>query len=218
MPAGRVIAIFFWLVATFAIAADEKVKPLAETPPADAVSKEVAAQLATSGAQVSSGSKTLCDIWLCKTLPTKADFKPTEETLYPLQPGQLVGVVRYKSKGADFRDQEIPRGVYTLRYALQPVDGNHVGTSPTRDFLVLLAAKEDTSPKPLEEKAMFKQSAESIGTKHPAMLCLQRADSAKRPAMRHIEDPAWSIIQLSTAGEGGKMIDLDFVVVGHATE
>jgi hypothetical protein len=93
-----------------------------------------------------------------------------------------------------------------------------VGTSPTRDFLLLVAAKTDQSMKPLEEKGMFKQSAESIGTKHPAMLCLQRAESAKRPAIKNIEDPAWSIVQLATTGEDGKAIDLDLVVVGHAVE
>jgi hypothetical protein len=214
----RALAGVVWLLATSALAAEHAITPLSEAAPADVVAKEIASQLSPSGVKVTSDGKTLCEIWLCKTLATKADFKPTAETLYPLQPGQLIGVIRYRSKGADFREQEIPRGVYTLRYALQPVDGNHVGTSPTRDFLLLVAAKADQSPKPLDEKGMFKQSAESIGTKHPALLCMQRGESAKRPAIRNIEDPAWSIVQLATSVEGGKTIDLDFVVVGHAVE
>ena len=41
---------------------------------------------------------------------------------------------------ADFRDQGIPAGTYILRYSQQPVDGAHVGTSTTRDFLALLPA------------------------------------------------------------------------------
>jgi hypothetical protein len=156
---GCVLLLF--AAARSAVAADEyAVAAIDSGPPADAVSKDIAAELAATGLKVTSGSKTVCEIWLAKSSAAKADFKPSDTVLYPFEPGQLIGVLRFRAKGSDFRDQEIARGTYTLRYGQQPVDGNHVGTSPTRDFLLLVSAKKDTSPKPLDEKTLVQLSAE----------------------------------------------------------
>jgi hypothetical protein len=46
--------------------------------------------------------------------------------------------VHFLHAAADFRGQQVPVGFYTLRYALIPDDGNHLGVSPNPDFLLLI--------------------------------------------------------------------------------
>ena len=126
------------------LAADFRLEPLADAVAAEELSPAIAKTLQSEGFKVIKGkSRTLCELWFSETWAAKSGFKPTNTVLYPFEVGQLVGVARYKSKGTDFRGQEIPAGVYTIRYAQQPVDGNHVGTSDTLDFLLLLPADAD---------------------------------------------------------------------------
>lgn len=214
----KALAVLLFLVRP-ASAAEHRLEKLAEPAPAE-VAEKIASQLAPEGVRVIRGkSRAVCDLWLCKELAVKADFSPTTEVNYPLEVGQLVGAARYKSKGTDFRGQEVPPGVYVVRYALQPVDGNHAGTSITRDFLLLTPAAEDTEPAPMEQKALFKLSVKAAGRKHPTMLSLLApgGDAAERPAIRHQEDRDLWIAQLSGNVQGkSDPLALDLVVVGQA--
>ena len=171
--------------------------------------------------KVSRGGQAVAEIWPAKAWSLRENFTPSNTELYPLQVGALFGVIRYAGNGEDFRGREIPPGVYTLRYGLQPVDGNHLGTSETRDFLLLLPAKEDTNPQPMAEADMFELSPKVTATTHPTMLSLLKADGevASLPAVRH-NDAAdlWSV---RFAGRSqGKPAELvvEVVVVGHFPE
>ena len=206
------------------MAAEHRVEVLRQGPPADALAKEIAAQLAPTGLKVIRGSKrTLCEIWLCTQWTARDNFQPTAEVLYPFQPGQLIGVVRFRRKGGDFRDQDIRKGIYTLRYAQQPVDGNHEGTSPTRDFLVLVQAEQDTSNGPLAEEPLMKLSAAAAESDHPAMFCLQTVSGKTEPppSIHHNEDHDWWIIRLQGKAKAGAKVHnlvIDLVIAGHAEE
>jgi hypothetical protein len=202
-------------------AVDHRVEPLNEPAPADALSPEIASALHPSGVRVlRGGSRTVADLWLVKEWNAKADFKPTSAVLYPFEVGTLIGVVRFKNRGNDFRGQEIPAGVYTVRYALQPVDGNHVGTSDTRDFLVLLPASEDKAMAPLDEMTMNQLSPKVTGTTHPAMMALLRSGAAEaKPTVHHDEGrELWSVRLQGTAKAGGKSqpLPIEIVVAGQA--
>lgn len=212
----------FVLSAQSALAIDHRVEKLDEAAPADELSAEVAATLNPTGVRVIRGtSRTLCDIWLCKEWAVKS-FEPGADLIYPFQPGQLIGVVRFDRKSADFRDQEIEEGVYTLRYGQQPVDGAHVGTSLTRDFLLLSKASEDKSPAIVEYKPLVAASAAAVQTSHPGLLSLQRVEcDAEAPAIRNREDADWWIVRLSgqaTADGKKQTLPIDLVIVGVATE
>ncbi len=202
------------------MAADEyKVEALKEAPPAAELAPEVAAQISPTGFQVASADgKNVCEIWLAKKWDAKPDFEPSLSVLYPLKPGTLVGVLRFSKKGTDFRGQDIAKGVYTLRYANQPEDGNHVGTFETRDFLVMLPARADQSAKPLADMELFKLSAESAGSSHPAILPLLKPEGEEAPALRHVEDKEWWSLLLAGADEKGGKHLIDVVVVGKAAE
>ncbi len=217
---ARYALALFLLVPASVQAADYRVEPLDESAPADEVSADIAATLAATGARVIRGkSTTFCDIWLCKQWDTQDDFEPTSALLYPFTPGQLMGVVRFARKGSDYRDQDIESGVYTLRYAQQPVDGSHVGTSLTRDFLLLLRAESDKSAAVLDYSQLAEQSAEAAGSSHPALLSMQRvAEDAKPMSMRHNEDHDWWIVGLAGKSKSAKSLLVEFVVSGVAAE
>jgi len=217
---GLAIGIVFAITAT---AQEHRVEKLDSAAPADEVSPEIAALLAPTGMKLVKGeSRTVCEIWLAKEWPIAPEAKTTQEILYPLTAGQLIGVARYPRKGADFRDQEIPKGVYTLRYGHQPVDGAHVGTSPTRDFLLLLPAAQDRDPKVLEYKPLTTASKETSGTAHPAILCLHKAGASGEPlAVLENAEKEWTILRFtgSTSQAGQKKeLPLELVVVGVAAE
>ena len=219
-----VFSAFSFSMISAAVAAEHRVVTLEESLPADVLSEDISSRISKKGFIVIRGeSRTVCQIWLCRDWPVAADFKATSEVLYPFKPGQLIGALRYKRKGSDFRDQDIARGVYTLRYGQQPVDGNHEGTSPTRDFLLLVRGDADKSSEPMDPKRVFELSTEAAESSHPALLSLQKVgvDGEKFPAMRYNEDQDWWIVQLNgqaTAGDTTHDLRLDFVVAGHATE
>lgn len=220
LASGTVLVL---LLAAAAVAADYRAEALDEGPPTDEISKEVADQLQPHGFRVIRGAKTtLCDIWLRKEVPGTAVGEGKPDIIYPFKPGEIFGVARFSRKSSDFRDQEISKGVYTLRCMLQPVDGAHVGTSPTRDFVLLVAAEMDKSLAPIEYKTLVHESAEVAGSSHPALLSLQRVQGEEKPlSMRHDEERDWWIMRLpakvSIDGKG-KDLPVDLVIQGVAAQ
>jgi hypothetical protein len=186
------------------------------------VAPEIAALLSPNGFKVTKGGQALCEIWLAKEWPIAPDAKTSPEILYPLTLGQLIGVARYPAKANDFRDQEIPAGTYVIRYAQQPVDGAHVGTSPTRDFFALLPAAKDRDPKTLDYKALTGTSKETTGTAHPAILSLQAPAASGEPlSVRHDAERELTVVRIVgkvKQGSATKDLPVELVVVGKAAE
>jgi hypothetical protein len=226
----RSIGFWGWLAFTTfttlnspALAADYFVEPLAQPAPAGEVSAAVADKLSPAGFAVKSGKRTLCEFWPTKSWSVSADFKPSNTVIYPLEMGELLGVIRYARKGGDFRGQDIPKGVYTLRYSLQPQDGNHVGTSDTRDFIALVPAADDESPEPIGKEQLFKLSPKVAGGTHPAILCLLASSGEPAEAAEALHDEArelWSVRFSNSTTAGGKpgKLTIQMVVVGRAAE
>lgn len=217
-------ALLLAIITAAPCAADHTIGVLEEGPPADDLAAEIAKQLSETGYKVMRSEKsTLCHIWLAKAWKVPADFTATPEVLYPFQPGQLIGVVQYKRRGEDFREQDINSGVYTLRYAQQPVDGNHVGTSMTRDFLLVMKAEHDKSAEPLDPKKLFAASAVAAESSHPGLLAMQKVQgeaAIDKPTIRETDDE-WQIIGIAgTAQSGDKTspLRMELVIVGHADE
>ena len=211
------------IVASPLLADDEYSAAPLDAPVPEEVSEEIAKTLSPAAIKMMKGeSRTACNVWLCKEWDVEAGFEPTAQVLYPFKPGQLLGVLQFKRRSADFRDQTINKGVYTLRYMQQPVDGNHVGTSPTRDFILLVSAEQDKDPAVLDHMKLITGSAEAAESSHPAMLCLQKpADAEKLPAVRFDERHEWHILQFTgttKAGDKASPLQVDLVVVGLAAE
>ena len=92
--------------------------------------------------------------------------------------------MQFPGEGHDYRDQTIAKGVYTIRYGLQPVNGDHLGVSPFRDYALLLPAAKDKTVASLPRKQLEDQSAESAGTSHPAVFFMLDVPGRRpRPAV-----------------------------------
>src|SRR5438552_3635868 len=150
------------------IAAGARAQTPMVTTHSDAAPSELAAaiktQLAPGGQQVAVGGKTLA-FWWVKTLPLRGN----EIGWSSIEEGTLVGAVRLASTYNDMRGRALKPGVYTLRYGIQPADGNHLGASPTPEFLLLSPAASDTSAAALGHDGTIKISKLSIGLSHPAV-------------------------------------------------
>jgi hypothetical protein len=200
-----------------------RVVPLKESAPKQGLAPAIAETLAPSGYRVLQGDKVVCDVWLRSQWELKPGFQPSFNVLYPFEVGELIGVVRFPTPGSDFRKQQLAAGLYTLRYAQQPQDGNHVGTSDTLDFLLLVQAADDTSPKTIDPMALIEKSAKAAKSTHPAMFALRPmgAEVDSLPALIHDEErELWSLrVQgRGKSGEETRAQAIEFVVVGHAPE
>lgn len=192
-------------------------------PSADAISADLGALISDKGLRIKRGTRNVAEIWYCQQWPVDESFVGSAERLYPFTPGQLIGVLHLSRRGSEFRNQPVSSGWYTLRFGLQPVDGNHEGTSPTRDFLLIVEASKDAADKEWSTDDLNRASAEAIGSTHPAMLCLQPADDpAEVPSVRLDDFTQWWILRGkgTAVGAGGSSKDLvvDLVVEGHAAE
>lgn len=140
----------------------------AVTPLSDKPAAELAAGIASElvpAARVAVGEATL-DIWLAKAVQGGgADWSAVES-------GTLVGAMRVGGAFKDIRGKVVKPGVYTLRYGQQPQNGDHLGISQFREFLLLSPAAIDTDPKVLGFDGVVALSKEVIGTAHPASLSL----------------------------------------------
>ncbi|RMF44605.1 MAG: hypothetical protein D6753_02095 [Planctomycetota bacterium] len=216
--------VLLWISMLFCapgLAQEYAIEPLPGAPEDDDVSAELRSALQDSGFVVRRGSRTVGEFWFAKSLEVDPSFTPTPQRLYPFRSGQLIGLLHLRRRGSDFRDQQISSGWYTLRFALQPVDGNHVGTSPTRDFLVLIDAQSDAPDKQWPEEELHAAAAEVAGSNHPAMLCLQPPVDSPQPSVRHDENHDWWIAHFVVpAVKQGQPVQqpIDIVVEGHAPE
>jgi hypothetical protein len=162
-------------------------------------------------------------IWLRKATPgSEKPGGPKGVIQFPfLADGELLGVLEFAKEGHDYRDQAVAKGVYTMRYGLQPVNGDHLGVSPYRDYILLLPTSKDKAVAAPTRKQLEERSAEAAGTSHPASFLLVMAPNGAKPepAMVHnTEKDTWSVIlplRLQVKGSGEPMVyPVQLVVVG----
>jgi hypothetical protein len=130
------------------------------------------------------------EFWWVKSLPldTAPEGRPSWSNLAD---GALVGAVKLTAPMTDARGLPMKPGVYTLRFALQPQDGDHMGVSPHREFLLVAPAAEDQSAAPAGFKGAVALAKKTLGKSHPATLSLSPTT----------EEPAGAIL---TTDEGHK--------------
>ncbi len=150
----------------------------------------IASLMAKDGIKVAGPEGTM-EIWMTAKLPTGPASAESSVTLPMIPVGAIVGAARFTGKGQDRRAQTIKAGVYTLRYANFPINGDHQGVSPQRDFVLISPAAADTDPKaPSDFDALMNLSRKTTGTPHPAVLSIWRQDSDFKPGV-HKEGEDW---------------------------
>jgi len=116
---------------------------------------------------------TVVEVWFRKEVPVKATEAQIKNGLtYKEVPvSTVIGAIRVSKVLTDYRKQQVKPGVYTLRMALQPEDGDHMGTAPYNEFVLVSPAAEDVKPGLMEAKALHELSGKTTEG-HPSILLL----------------------------------------------
>jgi len=173
MLARSLLTLNFALLTLFAssvLAQAPKASVLQEKP-ASQLAPAIASLLDTTGAKVVVGDATL-DIWWVQSAGGDGPGWSGVDS------GTLVGAVRVTGPFKEIRGKVVAPGVYTLRYGLQPQNGDHLGISTFRDFLLLSPASVDKDPKVLGFDGVVALSKQVIGTSHPASLSIDPTEDA----------------------------------------
>jgi hypothetical protein len=125
----------------------------------------ISGQLKAGGVRASVDGNTL-DFWWSSGVPLTG-AGPAAWSSVP--EGALVGAVKIASAFRDIRGRVIKPGVYTLRFGLQPENGDHLGVSPFRQFLLISPAAEDSDPAPQGHDGTVELAKGSIGGSHPGV-------------------------------------------------
>lgn len=123
-------------------------------------------------ARVQTGAATL-DIWLVDKLESAGG-----PGWSGVDSGTLVGALRITGEFKEIRGKVVKPGVYTLRFGMQPQNGDHLGISTYREFVLVSPAALDQDPKVLGFDGVVALSKEVIGTAHPASLSLDPPEDA----------------------------------------
>ena len=166
----------------------------------------VAAQLSPGGVRVTVGANALT-FWFVKQLPASADATAGAGSAKvagwaDVKEGTLVGAVKIDKDFRDIRGRVVKAGTFTVRYGIQPANGDHLGVSPYREFLLLSPVAIDTDPAPRGHDGTVEISKEAIGGSHPAVLSLDPPVSTAAP------------LSLTTTELGHKAITLEVPTAG----
>jgi hypothetical protein len=161
----------------------------------------------------------LCDIWFRKALPTHEKTDVSGAIYTEINDSAVIAVVAFPKPVTDFRGQDVKAGAYTLRYALHPVDGNHMGISPYRDFLLLTPVAVDQNVEAQYKfEELVKLSAKTIGAKHPAMWSLVAAESKPATPTLSENDHGHTVLTAKVKTSKGVDYGVSFVVKGQAEQ
>lgn len=166
-----------------------------------------------------SDGTTLCDIWLRKAVPTQQKKDISGAIYTEIADSALIGVVSFPNKSSDFRGQDIKAGAYTLRYSLHPTDGNHMGISPYRDFLLLIPVSLDQNPEATYKfEELTKMSAKTNGSNHPAPFSLLANESKSDTPTLTENEHSYVIFNAKFKSASGGALPIAFVVKGQAEQ
>jgi len=212
MRARAVLIILCPLLVVGLAAAEELQLAAGTTCVSDEVSEGIRGAVDPTSYTISDDGQVSANFWFCRELVDAAT--PSSElgvTFGQLQAGSLVGVVQLIQPWLDYKENSIKPGIYTMRYGIMPADGNHMGVSPYRDYLLLIPATEDKDPKgTLSYVELLSSSGLATGAPHPAVLALFPIwEEIAKPSLTKNEMDQWTIaVKL-----GDKVLGL--VVAGH---
>jgi len=137
---------------------------------------------------VRDGDAVVMTIWFRTEIPIKATEEQVKNglTYREIPEGTLIGALEFPKTFTDYRKQELPAGVYTLRFAVQPDIGDHTGTTPHPEFCLICPASEDKSEELIEKKKLIELSSKVNEGRHPAVLLLW-PNNAKDEAVKVVD-------------------------------
>ncbi len=177
------------------------------------VSAAMKAALQPDGLRVTGEKGAVFEMWLRKIVPQKPGSSGT--TYDTIADGTFVGILKYTETGGDFRGQELKPGTYAMRYQTMPSDGNHMGCSPSPEFVLLSPVSADKDPDAIPVyQDLVKLSRQASGASHPAVLYLTAPAGADKAAFHTAEENHWALEAKTKAQPGGGAeTDFSFAVI-----
>lgn len=177
-------------------------------PPAD-IAAPVKELLAADGATAKVGDNTV-EFWWVKAVPVTGDG----EGFVHVAEGTLVGALRVAAPFRDIRGRVIKPGVYLLRYALQPQNGDHLGVSPFREFLLATPAAEDSNPAPAGHDGTVELAAMTTGISHPAVFSIDPPVATAAP-LSVVQNEAGHTAVVFEVPTSKAPLKFGLILVGH---
>jgi len=158
-------------------------------------------------------STTKLEFWWVKSLAlrTGASEAPSWSDV---PDGSLVGALRLSANWTDIRGYTVRPGVYTLRFALQPQNGDHLGISPNREFLLPAPAADDVTVDPVGYDGAVALAKKSSRRAHPASMSIDPGGSTARALSAVTNDLGHQIIIVTVPASAGKPLTFGVVVEG----
>ena len=211
-----IFAVLTLLLASSALPAAELTLKVVDQDPPKALDAAISGTLQKKSIQLLAGDKPVYEFWFVSELPLTSKPASPAKALDSVKQATLLGAVSIPRALKDYRDDELAAGVYTMRFALQQQDGNHLGTAEFLSFAVLVPAKLDTKPDGITDyKPLVKASSKETATDHPVILSLRPAASADGELPK-LNDPApehKSVCVRVPAKAGSEKTSLVFEVV-----
>jgi hypothetical protein len=187
-------------------------------PPPPELAAPVRDSLSPSTLHISEVNDPYCDIWLRSSVPVADQIDKSAGIVFAEIPqGTLLGAIKFTPAATDYHNQQVQPGVYTLRYLLIPVDGNHQGKAPNRDFVVLVPAVLDLTPALMAPQDLLELSRKASSTGHPSVWSLvPPASNPPRnlPVLAHSEQGDLWVVYFAAPFTAAAAMGL--VVAGHA--
>ena len=144
-------------------------------------------------------------------------------TLSELETNQSLGWLEVIKPFTDFRNREIPAGIYSLRLVSQPVSDDHNDTAPGPHFAMLVPAADPDWKKPLPLEEIFNRG-KKILDKHPPVLLVHPGG---KPLSKDSQDSVrvlplesgWKALawpQSIKTGSQGAKLEIRLVLEGHS--
>lgn len=176
----------------------------------------VRALLTDGGARAEIEGVTI-DFWWVTALPLSDSVLESaylSESWAKIEEGSLVGAARVSGQYSDIRGRAIAAGVYTLRFGVQPEDGDHIGTSFFVEFLLVSPAAVDTDAKPAARDDMVKRSTETTGIDHPAALSIDPPEAEDELLTVRTNDDGHKAVIFEVPVGGGDPLRFGLILIG----
>jgi hypothetical protein len=224
MRRSLITPVLFFFALTVTVRADDKMSVKVEkTAPPKELKDGIRDLLDEQAILVLDGNQTLATIWFRKVLPSQAAPEQIKGGLSyrEIPETTIVGAVQFPQSWTDYRKQKIAAGVYTLRLAFQPQNGDHMGTAPYNDFCLLSPAAKDGKPDTMEPKELHELSATAAGGTHPSvMLLFPNNKPEDQPNVIAKPNATWVLSVKRPVDAKGMKASLGFglAVVGQTTQ
>lgn len=210
------LSLAVWSFQTAVSGANLSLKVIAKEAPAE-LDGSIRTLLKPEAIQLLEDGKPVLEFWFNEELPLQSKPSSPADGLTAIKQTTLVGAALAHQARRDYKDNDLHPGVYSMRFALQPQDGNHLGSAEYPYFLALTPAKIDSKLDGIADyKALVKASSKETSSDHPVILSLRppTGSDGELPALTEPASEHKAIrLKIPAAAPGSEKIPVIFDLV-----